>query len=93
MSKAFLIGTEYEPFEKDFRRAIATTWEAIASDVEDSGYFDGELMSIVEITLDANHVETYGGLTGEKEVAWKIFYRKGHALRKALAIDVLKDYA
>ena len=92
MKNLVLTGTEYESFENDFRIAIAATWEAIVNDVEDSGYFDGDLESIVEITLDANHVESYGKLVGNAGVAWKKFYRNESELPTQLATDVLKDY-
>ena len=90
---AILTGTEYEIFEKDFRRAIRTTWEAIAPDVISScaDFDENDSDQVVEITLDANHVEAYGGLTGDAEIAWKKFYRdvQMYPLMDKLAKEVL----
>jgi hypothetical protein len=90
-----LVGTEFEQFEQQFERAIRSTWEAIASDVESIEDWGGDLESIVDITLDANHVEAYGHLTGDAEIAWKKFYRMGnlYELRHTLAKSALNGYA
>jgi hypothetical protein len=89
-----LIGTEIEQFEEEFKRAIRSTWEAIASDVVDGDDFEYDLASVVEVTLDANRVEYYGYLTGEAEIAWKKWYNMGgtYELRRALAKEALQGY-
>jgi hypothetical protein len=91
-----LVDTEFEPFEQAFEQAIRSTWEAIAFDVMSSNEdFEDTLESIVDITMDANHVEMYGHLEGDAEVAWKKLYSMGdkHELRHTLAKNALNGYA
>jgi hypothetical protein len=91
-----LVGTEFEQYEEVFEQAIRSTWQAIAFDVMSSNDdFEDTLESIVDITMDANHVEIYGNLTGDAEVAWKKLYSMSnmHELRHALAKSALNGYA
>jgi len=44
---------------KRIRRAVANTWDAIASDVL-AGETPEEELDVVEVVLDANYLESYG---------------------------------
>jgi len=50
-------------------RMLHDTWQTIGHDVEQAMRESGDKLTraiIVETTLDANHVETYGGMTKEE---------------------------
>jgi len=57
-------------YETEIRDAIAATWQYVAADVDTVEGWGDTLDEIVEVTTDANRVESYGGLSPEAKVEW-----------------------
>lgn len=71
------------------KAAIQQTWQGIAPDVIASCGEIEDLDELVEVTLDADRVETYGNLTDAAKAEYQAM---DYEAKKAIAREALKKY-
>jgi hypothetical protein len=86
--------TEKEQFI--IRAAIGRTWQAIGADCEAASGSSLSLSTMIEVCLDANHLESYGGILSTPQPPLRELMIKFRLLtynqQKSIARKALRGY-